>query len=804
MSLFNKNTIIYSLFATLCFGLEVEWSDINPRLPIPLFFACISRTVDNVAYIMGGYDSNNNASQKIFTFNMSSYNINELQIQTPTNEFVCVQSTVYSKITKKIYIMGIYTDDWTSTMNYEFDTVKMTFSAIPQVNHSYFVIRESCVSIYNTSIYIYGGWEYYWSNHYQYTNTLYKYDILTKQWTKKQSNTMIASVINGGCLAIDNSIYTFGGWDGNSNNILRLIYKYDIKNDNWSNVASLKYATWYRKAVLFKSLPNTIAIIGGQGNKPNSYRRVELFNYSSYNVLSTIGDFQLHQGGINMATEHVDGGIIAFGGTDNQCSVGFSKTTCPIVFQNIYVCNIVTSTTQFITTHTTNAQAFTTSNTDSYIQIFTTSELYMQSTTTYASSDLYATDVSMTSSTDINKLIFLVTIICSLVFVCLAVISCIHTEYSYRNDCRILTKNGCYKSDVPSVRVVIKVFLRICDLITDVALVYTITGTYIMYQTELLLILSVCSFTFLIIPYIINLISIVHISKLDNIVIERPTIWFSKYMFVFVSLTLITGDCFVSAQVISSNLFGLNVFNSGLNIVQLNSIKHIQIINIVTESIPQSVIQGIYGYYNGITPLLLLSVFLSLLSSISNSLSWCITGHIHHKCKLVQYVLKVTLIDNGTDQTNKKKELLQIIKYRGCTRILRNKICLILGIETSKLQIGCVDMNDNGCNINIIQTVMTQTDFCIQKFYQNKYNEISDEIKKVYYLQWDIRTLLEGININTCTIDGMEDTNNLKKGGGMSTSNQYEIINTQNEHNVNEDNDIYDLTELGRYKSTAL
>merc|ERR1711897_53505 len=106
------------------------------------------------------------------------------------------------------------------------------------------------------------------------------------------------------------------------------------------------------------------------------------------------------------------------------------------------------------------------------------------------------------------------------------------------------------------------------------------------------------------------------------------------------------------------------------------------------------------------------------------------TKNIHKKYDLIQYAINVKLCGDE----NNDKQLLQIIKYRGCTKRLRNKLCLLLGIEVSKLQICCVDMNENGCNINIIHTIIKNnksTSF-ILKMYENKYHAINQIITKIY------------------------------------------------------------------------
>ena len=331
------------------FSLEIEWNNIATTLPIPLYFSCIAQTTDDLVFIFGGYTTNKQTSRKVFQFNISTSTISELPILTPTNEFACVQSAVYSNITNKIYMFGIYTsdeNDWEhTTTNYEFDPNNLTFTSIPQINNTT-VVKDSCVAIHQSTIFLYGGW-YSFNNSQSYGNldTLYEYNIITKQWNQKKSNQYS---INGACIVANNNLFVFGGateyWD-----VTRTVYKYDIADDTWNQVPTfLKYSKWYIKAILLKSIPNTIAIIGGHGWSREAYQYIELFNYESYVIQSNVTRFesQSNQGGVLMPAEYTNGELIVFGGTD-ACDVNKQHYDgyCSNVWQTIYRSKTIDSTT---------------------------------------------------------------------------------------------------------------------------------------------------------------------------------------------------------------------------------------------------------------------------------------------------------------------------------------------------------------------------------------------------------------------------------------------------------------------------
>ena len=166
------------------------------------------------------------------------------------------------------------------------------------------------------------------------------------------------------------------------------------------------------------------------------------------------------------------------------------------------------------------------------------------------------------------------------------------------------------------------------------------------------------------------------------------------------------------------------------------------------------------------------------------------TQNIQHKYMLIPYQLQVSFLNN----IEKNRNLLQIVKYRGCTKRLRNKFCLI-----SNMHIYFIDMNDNGCNINILQIcIKNKTLKTIDKLYENKYNEINKEIKTIFRLSGSVQT-----TISTNHIDHSQ----------LSPSNIETVHNIENNLESNEISNAQsgDLEmspsksiELHRFRSTPL
>ena len=201
--------------------------------------------------------------------------------------------------------------------------------------------------------------------------------------------------------------------------------------------------------------------------------------------------------------------------------------------------------------------------------------------------DIVEDDTKCTGSGSYNYYIFIILICIAVFFSVLIVIDLCHTMINSEYYCECCGQCGCYASDAHHTQLLAIIMLRICDMLTDIFLSTEILFRYIeCFQDNpfnLLFVLSLSSIACIAIPWIINVLTMIKITKLPNVVIERPTIWFKKYMLFYVFLVVITGDCYTSTMLISSNLFALSIFDSGLNIIQYGSVRYTKVTTIIFE-----------------------------------------------------------------------------------------------------------------------------------------------------------------------------------------------------------------------------
>ena len=151
--------------------------------------------------------------------------------------------------------------------------------------------------------------------------------------------------------------------------------------------------------------------------------------------------------------------------------------------------------------------------------------------------------------------------------------------------------------------------------------------------------------------------------------------------------------------------------------------------------------------------LVIISLILSFISSITVILSWCLSICQNQQFILEQYVLKVVLISSQDDQSqiqshiqrqgtdlDLQAELANISKYRRLKRTLRKSLALSLGINSSKLEIGYIDITNDGCNIHIIHFIahnkQTAKAF-LSNLYSGKYERIGYEIQRIFHLNME-------------------------------------------------------------------
>eukprot|EP01084_Bolivina_argentea_P074739 135556_1 len=141
----------------------------------------------------------------------------------------------------------------------------------------------------------------------------------------------------------------------------------------------------------------------------------------------------------------------------------------------------------------------------------------------------------------------------------------------------------------------------------------------------LVLISAIGSSVSIILPYIVNLAIAANIKRLirKN---NAAKAYFQYYAAVYVLFVVLSGGAYPALAVVSSNIFGLIMFNSGLTRHELKKLSKIKVFGtIVLENLPQLVCQILYSYVLGYpSQTTQLAFCASLLSVTASTLSYWI------------------------------------------------------------------------------------------------------------------------------------------------------------------------------------
>eukprot|EP01083_Nonionella_stella_P173965 601763_1 len=167
--------------------------------------------------------------------------------------------------------------------------------------------------------------------------------------------------------------------------------------------------------------------------------------------------------------------------------------------------------------------------------------------------------------------------------------------------------------------------LQFWDFVSDVNLAIEILSNNLLTTHMLVLISGVGSVTFVLVPYLANLIIAVRIKNLVKRN-EAAKAWFQQNTAVFTILVVLSGGCYPALAVVSSNIFGLRMTSCGLTQYELKQMGKIKILGtILLENLPQLVCQALYSLAIGaITQTVALAFVASFLSVTASSLSYLI------------------------------------------------------------------------------------------------------------------------------------------------------------------------------------
>eukprot|EP01084_Bolivina_argentea_P022768 42341_1 len=306
--------------------------------------------------------------------------------------------------------------------------------------------------------------------------------------------------------------------------------------------------------------------------------------------------------------------------------------------------------------------------------------------------------------------------------------------------------------------------VRITDVITDINLAYVLwLNSMEQKKDATIFALFIACCVFILIPWIVNILSI-HKVKTYLSKNKRSALWFSNPLNVkiFVLLVFVTGDAFFAAQVISSYVFGLKLFDAGISEkIDIEKLRAIKIYGVIAlENVPQLILAGIYAFVvenESIFKVAFVSMVISFVSIFVCVVFWCLNKLSGNGEQFTMVEYSITL---GTTETAKIKEKV------GYKRKIRNNICKQIAADKDELEI--VYISDKERRIHLVQSVYVgdlEHDKDVQdpalKYISKKYmnpeanNALKQWFKTYYEFEKDVDFEVSGVEELTNTTYNM-------------------------------------------------
>eukprot|EP01083_Nonionella_stella_P288803 982725_1 len=270
------------------------------------------------------------------------------------------------------------------------------------------------------------------------------------------------------------------------------------------------------------------------------------------------------------------------------------------------------------------------------------------------------------------------------------------------------------------------------DFTSDVNLCVELWGRDLSINM-LILISAIGSTAFVIIPYLANLIIAINIKKSGIIRNnESAKTWFQANSAMFGLLVVLTGGCYPALALVSSNIFGLNIMNSGLTLYELGKLSKIKVFGtVILENVPQLAFQALYAYsINEITETVGIAFFASVLSVTASTLSYLIDRDTSD-LKVVTYYASIECLPRSdpsvkgadsaeevisdtetapspksiTDTGITAEEKENIMNNRGRTEALSQRMAESFCIQPKNIQIGSTIITKYGAVVHVVQFV---------------------------------------------------------------------------------------------------
>ena len=147
--------------------------------------------------------------------------------------------------------------------------------------------------------------------------------------------------------------------------------------------------------------------------------------------------------------------------------------------------------------------------------------------------------------------------------------------------------------------------------------------------------------------------------------------------------------------------------------------------------------------------MVIFSLIISLVSSIPILISLYVGNRNNKSYSWQEYDIEVNLVsmNKTTNSVDRNGARNNVIKYRGNKRILKKTLVSVLGITSSKLQIGYITVPSGDADkfkIHIIHKMPNTKYDIISTLYQDKWDILAREIKNIYHIssKWNVECSL--------------------------------------------------------------
>ena len=249
------------------------------------------------------------------------------------------------------------------------------------------------------------------------------------------------------------------------------------------------------------------------------------------------------------------------------------------------------------------------------------------------------------------------------------------------------------------------------DFISDIIL-----ATYIYVDVlnghKNLLTLFIFSIIFIILPWIVNIITLNKFQKKwqnSELHGSRYKVWLNKHGTLLTILTFLSGNCVGPIYLMNSNLFGFRMFSFGLIYKDKQRIRMTRFYHtILIENIPQLIIQIVYAKTLGkVYPITIISLVSSLLSVFVS-----IWNYLTHKTRVNSKDNEVLFTFKVTSHHGLFKQYLKRFKHR--TNKLSRNIATIFPLPPHCIEV-LLPVNEyshkniDGLQINMLITSKLKT-----------------------------------------------------------------------------------------------